>query len=1009
MKKLQSIETFNKGVIGSIDPTDIPDEAASWSIDVDGETVPGKLLGRYDDTTFQAAGPANIAGVQSSAFLTNPDGTQDLVYYDNTANKIRSVTDFYGSIGSVTDQYTLSTQKNACVTSFNAVARVGLGKTSAIDEPTKWVGQIKYVQFNGTIPPGIQCVNSELSAPQILPTLYKSFSDGTYVYGITFKGTKLFKIAIAGGAITVSTISFVSTQGICKISGSYCYLFDKNGAFGILYKIKLSDLTINATYPLSGFTAVGQGLATCGGICLDTLITDIEISASYIWFISSSATGFQVMTSNATVDAAFIYNYLIASLADGTSFYPDDRSPMTFNSGANGAFSAAVGAASYILPQTPFIGTVESGKIAVLVNVAGNCWYDWGGSRDTTMGWGVILLSETMTAGNYLNDTSTLYFYLEVPTTGYTGGVKLSGVGSNTIYQIFGQGTDDCRGYIAVAGGASDWTSAHKGWSGVGAQTATADTTQSKSGIGNLQNIFSSYISDDGSSEYLLASTSATTGIGGLLTYKLSTSAVRSSETAVSYSPCTVSVISFASLGNFDITKQYFYLVVFQYDNFQSSPFSLYASPATIHVGLATNSIQVRVDLTASLVPLRVNAIQIFRAEASTLGESVPDSFYRYVDSIDITKSMSLVTDSFWGNRYYGFIVDTGNYGESYQQMTGIAETVDSTTLRYEIAATYQGYLFAGRCYHPELPDATRMIFRSKQQCMDQFDWTNDYVILPKMPVGMAVWMGKLFVFTDAEMYIINPANLTLEGIQNGVGLLNQQSLCVTPYGMFWGDINNMYMHDGQSVKLIGYPMLYSVNPNGSGYRSYIYPGSLYTLSVGSFLKLGYILFIVSKIGITYDNEIFAFHVIDQRWDYWNIGLSYSSNYQPSVITGKYGEAYFGSGAGLIQICGTQLSTLARRQFSWYSKNFSYGEPEIRKRLFKSNTVSSGGALTANKYSTDDGTSFTSLTNDTQLSPVVFFKKVMLYLEGSATGTGETRINSIGILSRIMEPTNANT
>lgn len=1014
MKLSKVVERFDEGIVSSVDEKDIPDNAASWSQNVDGETIPGKLIGRYGDTLFTAAASAAIKSMKKNVFLTNSDKTQDLVGYNAADGKLQTISDFFGTIGAITDQLTPGTGKTVAMEVQNDAVHVGYGKTSS--EPSKWVGKIEYGQFGGTKPSGIQCVNAELAPPVIFPVLYKTFSDGTYLYGIQFQGTKIFKVTIATGVFTVSKQDFVSTQGLAY-NTTYLFLYDKAGTHGILYRLNLADLSIYETYPLDGFITPGGALNTSTGYgqFTDTVISDIEISTAHIWFSAWREEGFVLdgtALGNYNSDFALVYSYAIASLVNGTAFHPANRSPL--NSQISGASQGGLvnnaGDPSYFPAKTPLVKAVDANYMGYLTKVVAYVNPD-GPGPGIAVGWSVILLSEGLTGYVNLNNASGLLFRLEDGTHAFTSGIKLTGIGADIIYLLSGESNESFYAYLTTG---FPWTVAGKAWSAstwITALIATGGDTQAK--YGDLTTVYSAYQSQD-ATYYTIVVVSATGSTGAEHTMKVTgATGLIGSGVFKYYSPLFITTEAFTStVGNFSTTKRYFYAACFEYDKFQISPFPKYLIPSTVLAGTATNSIKVTVTLTnVSTISARVNAVHIFRAESASTGKYTPDSNYRLVKTIDIIPTINSTADTNWGVHKHTFIFDTGEYGVAYEQETGIAETLSNSTLNYELSTQYQGYHFVARCFNSELVDttngastATKMLFRSKLQCFDQFDWSNDFLVLPKIPTALAAFNGKVYAFADNEIYTINPQGLYIEDIYNGVGCINEQSVFVTEYGMFIIDGNNIYQHDGRTPIPIGGAIKFVTNPNGFGLKStYLANATTYRPFIGSLLKYNYMLFgfadvtNINSLGVTI---FFAYHIHQKRWEYWTMtstitGISTAAT-EPGFITGKYGEGYFSCDAGTFLICD---SSTTRMQFLWYSKNFTMDLPSSRKRIYKVESLSSGTAYTLT-VSYDDGASFGSVGK-------VYTTRIMLKFVGHTNGT--SLVSATSIYYRKLEgETNAN-
>ena len=61
----------------------------------------------------------------------------------------------------------------------------------------------------------------------------------------------------------------------------------------------------------------------------------------------------------------------------------------------------------------------------------------------------------------------------------------------------------------------------------------------------------------------------------------------------------------------------------------------------------------------------------------------------------------------------------------------------------------------------------------------------------------MAAFNGKLYVWDTNNTYRIDPANMTIEDVFEGIGCSGQDSLIVTEYGMFYANRSVAYFHTG--------------------------------------------------------------------------------------------------------------------------------------------------------------------------------------------------------------------
>ena len=69
--------------------------------------------------------------------------------------------------------------------------------------------------------------------------------------------------------------------------------------------------------------------------------------------------------------------------------------------------------------------------------------------------------------------------------------------------------------------------------------------------------------------------------------------------------------------------------------------------------------------------------------------------------------------------------------------------------------------------------------------------------MLPKTPVALTSFSGRVYAFDEYNTYRIEPNNLYIEDTFEGSGCISHDSTVVTEYGMFYCDKNNVYRHSG--------------------------------------------------------------------------------------------------------------------------------------------------------------------------------------------------------------------
>jgi hypothetical protein len=249
--------------------------------------------------------------------------------------------------------------------------------------------------------------------------------------------------------------------------------------------------------------------------------------------------------------------------------------------------------------------------------------------------------------------------------------------------------------------------------------------------------------------------------------------------------------------------------------------------PAT---GLARVDFEVRVRTATStsrktLSP-RVTRINLYRAEDVTGSFKAPYQWYKnqfgvadpvLFQSIDIndtdwgtaTIDQNLSDFDFSADTYKKInIKDTGVGYETFTGRTALPLGLSNMQLHYGVSCVAESYHVVAQCWHPELKQIESWLFKSKPYRYDTFDWSADYLVLPTPPNALAYWMGKIYAFCDGRTYVINPATFDIEDTIEGIGAAHRKAIRITDRGMFWGDENNIYWHNGNTIVPIGNAVL---------------------------------------------------------------------------------------------------------------------------------------------------------------------------------------------------------
>ena len=115
-KELKEISTFVTGTITTSSSSDIPDDAASYSLNIDSVTQDGVLKGvptdkiLQDDTPDGGGSAVNLSVNANELTVFDDDDKQKIVYYDPTDDKIKIISNIYdtSTAGSFTDSMAVS-------------------------------------------------------------------------------------------------------------------------------------------------------------------------------------------------------------------------------------------------------------------------------------------------------------------------------------------------------------------------------------------------------------------------------------------------------------------------------------------------------------------------------------------------------------------------------------------------------------------------------------------------------------------------------------------------------------------------------------------------------------------------------------------------------------------------------------------------------------------------------------------------------------------------------------
>jgi len=1021
-KELHEITKFTSGTITVPDEKDIPEDAASYSLNIDSVTESGKLKGIPDDVWLKSDGTWATSGVLSSLYSTklamiNKAGQRDVIRYDPTSNGLHFIKDFYddnsafdasndlGDFTSSADEVTMQVH--------NKEVHIGMGRGST-DVP-KWVGYVDHKQF-GTAVTDIQEEDAELKAPGSFPQIYSSVTVGNYAYGIQYGGTRIYRFS-ATAFDSASTSVFTSTQGLSLVhAGDDIWVYDDNANYGTIYKIDVSawgtaDEIIQSN-AISGYASAGT--APSSGWEVSDLFDDGTVMWVALWSGTAGSSGLISADSHGN----FLHN--VTLVANNDAYILTNRTPtIDDESGEIGEFIAT---AEFYLYKKCLVDLADGTGVGMLgylnTGTHAKVQTNDGESDGITINKGLILwtVQRTYTARNRYQ-------------MGFDGG--LSGTTNCQIHEVINAGA-----YTDFGGGATvnhangtfhgdatrlfvtKWISATSttvyAFNDIAQAAVDEDATSSSShdtvpGGGTSGNVRTGFEADgltiavaadhDGSGDAGIVYLFEQNGGGGYITSTYNDTTI-ASETYRERSDLRIAINSAAqATGTFSSSNTYFWKFSFMYDEYQESPLSF----AFSHNPTNSKNIKLTIDLyQASSISKRASHLMIYRSSATGATATTPDTFYRLVQNVPLANRFTLVSNG-WGSsvdfRQLIFVDLQPNIGASYEARTLMPQTLESSSVNYALSTQINSMHIIGKCYKTEIPDAMNYLFKSKVNNFDQFDWTTDFLRLPTVPTAMASFNGRIYVFDENNTYRINPQGFYVEDTFEGAGCFGSDAVVVTEYGMCYCDKNNIYLHDGKAPKPIASPILAGDSDfSWHNIHAAKEPIVMFDAKRKSFL-------IFFRSGSYF--YAWAYNIIYNRWDL----LLYSAMEPKAKLHGRNGEIFLATSTGYMDhfMGGTGIDA-----WEWQSKYMTMGEDTVKKMLYDINVVTGGTApnvlygVDAAAASQDPASeSFASSNYKGKVQSTHSKSKSLQIKLVQAAGATNT-VDSVGVLYRRLPKTTGN-
>ena len=962
-KELHEISQFITGTITSPSERDIPDDAASYSLNIDPTTQDGVLQGVPEDENIEyvsnseTGATSDLAVNATSMAIINDSGSRDLIYFDDSDDKIKKVDSVESAQTASAALSSTAESKSVTPTMQVNNKEVHIGMGSAEANKPLWAGHIKHSQF-GTTYSGLQLEDAELADPSAFPDIYQFVEYNGYLYGIEWQGQYIYKFedSDTGTFIRKSSTIFTSTQGISETSDGNLWVVDNQGSNTTVFTHKVDTEDMTSLFNVQTNT-------------VGVKVSDILETNTIIYYSSYSDTSstegklYRTSTSNivAGATAQTLSNMTpytgTASLADAVGEF------LTTNDE-----SASNLVVQYHAPKT------------CLINVNNNAY----------IGWGVTMRGSS--------DSATIYFryqsgsihqlrnVLIVLKSNAATSAKSDGVNSKVIRldtttdylsnfskKMFSI-TARVGGKLIISFGTSGatTTSVHNGtmldfsnFSSVAKNANidldnTVDTLQlSEAVVFQHDASHISGFSGAGNGQWLRGSAteSLTQALEANINLEFSSSNINYGHSG------STGWTSGAKTGFETSGYSYFYKVSFLYDGYQETPLSdEFKVDNDIFAGDG-RPVDIKIQLkNLGSFNKRISHINLYRASASSNTIfTEPEGFYRLVDSYRLNASFASVSASSpWSNYREKTVRDINVDGASYEARTGLSEVITNITPNYSVSTQLNNQMFIGNVYQKDLEEYSNYIYKSKPYNFDQYNYLEDFLSLPTTPTALASFNGRIYAFDENNMYQIEPNNLYIEDTIEGKGCISQHSVFVNDYGMCFADKNNIYLHDGKRPIAIGDSILrgdtYSWENRNTAYKPVI--------TFDSFRK-SYIIFF--RISSSYYS--WSYNILRKRWDLWKF---HASTIPQSAVIGKEGEMLVSNGTNLVHYLGHASN---KRSWDWKSKKLNMRQNTGDKSFKNLNIVGTPtGALNNNSsggiYAYKDSDAQLSMTSITGLTDI---------------------------------------
>lgn len=354
--------------------------------------------------------------------------------------------------------------------------------------------------------------------------------------------------------------------------------------------------------------------------------------------------------------------------------------------------------------------------------------------------------------------------------------------------------------------------------------------------------------------------------------------------------------------------------------------------------------------------------------------------------------------------------------GLTYQASSGRPVTLTESDVTWGLSTMINGSHVIGDVRVSGLDYGQNYLFKSVTNAPNTFNWPVENTLLSEKPVALASFAGRIFAFSKKAIFRIDPSNMAVEDVTEGIGALSDTAVVVTEFGMFFADAGNIYMHDGSRITPIGDPILHNQYDTSLGWLELDFnrgPFLAFDNSKGSLLVVA---------GDSSETEVALLYSLrTESWGYVDLGGAAPNG----IVTGVNGEILYSSNISTMNELFTGAS---RRQWKWVSPFFVVNQPTLPKIFyelvihgeFTSSVIADGDVVV--RYTTNpetDGGTWETATLTEELANRRLIAKInsggtsltdqwdqARGIQFEITGEGDEIVNGIGVRFRRLYPLN---